>query len=69
MAPSHRFRARLAKAKKGNTEAQAFVETCYSFCQEGVTKDARLAFKFCRMAAEGGDTISQYNLAVCYDRE
>ena len=39
-APSQKFRAQLAKAKKGNTEAQAFVETCYSFSQEGVTKEA-----------------------------
>jgi TPR repeat protein len=67
MTPSQRFRAKLAKAKKGNTEAQAFVKDCHFFGLEGVTKDLTLAFKFCRMAAEGGDTDCQCNLAVCYD--
>jgi TPR repeat protein len=69
MAPSQKFRAQLARAKKkGNTLAQAFVHSClYSFGKEGVTRDLTLAFKFGRMAAEGGDTECQYNLGALYD--
>jgi TPR repeat protein len=62
MVPSQKFRSQLAKAKKGNTEAQAFVYSCYYFGDEGVTRDLTLAVKFCRMAAEGGHTECQHDL-------
>jgi TPR repeat protein len=58
----------LAKAKKGNTEAQAFVGRAYYLGEEGVTRALTLAFKFCRMAAEGGHTISQVKLGGRYAR-
>ena len=67
MAPTQRFRAQLARAKKGNTAAQAFVSDAYLFGEEGATKDLKLALKFCRMAAEAGHTDCQRNLAVFYD--
>ena len=68
MAPNQTFRAQLARAKEGNTAAQAFVADAYHFgAGEGVTtKDLELAFKFCRMAAEGGDSDCQYDLATVY---
>jgi TPR repeat protein len=66
MAPSQMFRAQLAKAKKGNPEAQAFVFSCHYFGDEGVNKNLTLAFKFCRMAAEGGDTACQFSLGTFY---
>jgi TPR repeat protein len=65
-APSQTFRAQLAMAKKGNTEAQAFVYSCHYFGDEGVTRDLTLAFKFCRMAAEGGHIGCQYDLGRFY---
>jgi TPR repeat protein len=65
MAPSQTFRAQLAKAEKGETEAQVFVFDCYYFGdKEDVTRDLALAFKFCRMAAEGGHTAFQFNLGI-----
>jgi TPR repeat protein len=66
MAPNQKFRAALAKAEEGDPQAQAFVFFCYYAGKEGVTKDVKLAFKFCRMAAEGGDTESQFDLAGFY---
>ena len=45
---------------------QAFVSGCYYQGEEGVNKDLALAFKFCRMAAEGGNTSSQMHLAEHY---
>jgi TPR repeat protein len=66
MAPSQLFRARLARAERGDIQAQAFVSGCYHQGNEGVTRDLALAFKFFRMAAEGGDTLSQTNLARLY---
>jgi TPR repeat protein len=68
MAPSQKFRAQLARAKRGDTEAQAFVFSCHYFGNEGVTKNLALAFKFCRMAAEGGETKSQDQLGGLYTR-
>jgi hypothetical protein len=64
------FRAQLAEAEKGNTQAQVFVRDCYYHGdeKEGVTVDLALAFKFCRMAADGGDPISQLDLGGFYDR-
>jgi TPR repeat protein len=66
MAPSQEFRAQLARAKKGDMEAQDFVQECYYFGDEGVIKDIALAFKFCRMAAEAGHTMCQIRLGILY---
>ena len=66
MAPSQTFRAQLAKAKRGDRAAQGFVFSCHSFGQEGVAIDFKLAFKFCRMAAEGGHTTCQVSLGGLY---
>jgi TPR repeat protein len=63
MAPSQGFRALLAQAERGDIQAQAFVSGCYYHGDEGVTRDLALAFKFCRMAAYGGDITSQMSLA------
>lgn len=68
ISPTQRFRAQLARAKKGNTAAQAFVSDAYYLGQEGVTKDIALAFKFCRMAAEAGHTGCQRNLGIFYGK-
>jgi TPR repeat protein len=68
MAPSPLFRAQLAAAKKGDTQAQAFVFSCHYFGNEGVTRDLGLAVKFCRMAAEGGHTACQGHIGGLYFR-
>ena len=68
MAPSQTFRAALARAKKGDADAQVFVFDAYYFGKEGVTEDRKLAFLLCRMAAEGGNTVCQYNLALLYSK-
>jgi TPR repeat protein len=65
-APSQKFRAQLARVTRGDTAAQAFVYSCHYFGIEGVTKDLALAFKFCRMAAEGGHIGCQINLGRFY---
>jgi TPR repeat protein len=68
MAPSQNFRAALAEAEKGNTKAQASVGNFYYSGKEGVTRDLVLAFKFCRMAAEGGHTGCQNYIGILYAR-
>ena len=55
-------------AEKGNTAAQAFVVEAYCHGKEGVTKDLKLAFNFCRMAAEAGHTIRQRDLGWFYGK-
>jgi hypothetical protein len=47
---------------------RAFVYSCHYLRNEGVTIDPKLAFKFCRTAAEGGHTASQCTLAGLYSR-
>jgi TPR repeat protein len=66
MAPSPLFRARLAQAERGDIQAQVFVSGCYYRGKEGVTRDLALSFMFCRMAAEGGHTLCQMDLALRY---
>jgi TPR repeat protein len=66
MAPSQEFRARLAQAENGDIREQGYVAYRYYQGDEGVNKDLALAFKYFRMAAEGGHAVSQVNLANLY---